>query len=200
MKDKKGKWSLRIGLTVAVAAAVCVVVPAIALAADNASTNTAVTVNVAKNVTLSATPSITMAPDPSINGGVASADVLLQVKTNNRSGYTVTASDDTLTDGSQTFSPVSTGGVGSWPGANYFGAQAAKTYDDANIVFSSAYDGGNWVGYNGAGKSGTKALVWTGTGRTNRDEVTLTNQVQVDWTMAAASYADTIYYTAAASL
>jgi hypothetical protein len=198
MRNRKGKWSLRIGVMAAVAAAVCVV-PVIAVAANNATGATNVTVNVAKNITFSATSVIAMAPDPSLAGGRASADVLLQVKTNDKAGYTVAASDKTTGLSStispiETFTPVATAGAASWPGANHFGAQAATA--DENVTFSAPYTGANWVGYNNAGPAGTQAIVWTGTGKTNLDEVTLTNQVEVDWTMGADTYTDTIYYTA----
>lgn len=89
---------------------------------------------------------------------------------------------------------VSTGptvGVASFP-AKGFGASAVLTTGGTDgVAMASGLGGSNWVGYP---TSAANFLTATGPTGNSADTLVVTNQVNVDYTVPAGSYSDTINY------
>ena len=176
---------------------------------DNATTaavnfglsSTGVTTSVGQTLTFTNdTPSFNLAVDPTGLSLNQSQAVTLTVKTNAHAGYTLAAYDTGLTQASVYTIPAITAGPGTGLGtfpAKGFGASATVSgggTDSATLAAGLA--GGNWVGYPTAGATFLSATAPTGN---TADTLVLTNQVTVDYTVPAGTYADTINYVATPS-
>jgi len=152
-----------------------------------ANGTTAVTVIVPESMTFANnTTAFTMLPVP--GGSAVTQAVQLSVQTNAKSGYTLSASNTALTNGTTTIAEMGTGGAASLT-IDQFAAQGAAT-GGASMV--AAYGSSHYVGY---GSSATTiATDGSATGATT-DTVTLTNALQIDYAIADGTYASTITYT-----
>lgn len=164
-------------------------------------TNTALTATVAKSFSFAAdTSAFQLGLDPSLP---ALADqtqpVVLSIKTNANSGYTVGVSDSATglqssAAGNPVLAKASTGKATSviWPGADKFGYSVTGT----GATVDPAFTGSKFAGYTSAGET-----IATRTGPTGAtaDAITINNRVAVDYAAPAGDYTDTITYTAAAN-
>jgi len=148
---------------------------------------TAVTVAVPESMTFANnTTAFTMLPVP--GGSAVTSAVQLSVQTNAASGYTLSASNTALTNGTTTIAEMGTGGAASLT-IDQFAAQGAAT---GGASMAAAYGSSHYVGY---GSSSTQiASDGSATGATT-DTVTLTNALQIDYAIADGSYSSTITYT-----
>lgn len=168
------------------------------------SSNTAVTVQVARSLTFTNdTPSFTLLMDPSLP---ALADetrvVTVSVTTNAGQGYTLAAADAGLkaTSGGTTYQvPAASAGTGTGVAssafaANTFGVSAALTAGGTSLAAlqGALATTGNYVGYTTGGQSLLVATKPTGN---SGDKLALTNRVKIDYTTPAGKYTDTITYT-----
>jgi len=166
------------------------------------SSSTTATVTVAQTLTFTNdTPSFSLSVDPTGTANNMSKAVTLSVLTNAGSGYTLAASDTGLTMVSPAFTipKVSVGpgtGVGTFP-ANGWGASATLTGSGGHgAAMATGLSGGQFVGYPAAPATFLSATGPTGA---TADTLVLTDQVQVDYTVPAGTYTDTITYVATPS-
>ena len=165
------------------------------------SSNTAVTVAVAKSLTFTNdTPSFTLLMDPSLAAlSDETKTVTLTVKSNAGSGYTLAVLDTGLKVGSYQIPAVSSGtsvGVASGSfGANKFGYSETVTPGGASgaAAQGALATAGNYVGYitTAGGQNAVSAPGPTGN---TADSIAITNRVKIDYTTPAGTYADTVSY------
>ncbi|HXW33569.1 MAG TPA: hypothetical protein VEJ87_03255 [Acidimicrobiales bacterium] len=167
--------------------------PAINLAANN----TAVTVSVGKSLTftinntayeLDMDPSLPVLADQSFTVG-------LTVLTNAHSGYTLVVNDNATglqssASGGPVIPKVSTGKATAvaWPGAPNWGYTVTGT----GATIDPDFSGGKYAGYTSAGEEIASRSGATGA---TADTITITNQVAIDYSVAAGIYTDTLTYT-----
>jgi hypothetical protein len=162
---------------------------------------TGVTTSVGQTLTFSNdTPSFSLAVDPTGLSLSQAQAVTLTVKTNAHAGYTLAAYDTGMAQGVvYTIAAVTAGpgtGLGTFP-AKGFGAQATMTTGGTDgATLAAGLAGSNWVGYPLAGATFLSATGPTGT---TADTLVLNNQVDVDYTVPAGTYTDTINYVATPS-
>lgn len=167
--------------------------PAVTLA----STNTAVTVTIAKSLTFTINnTAFELDMDPSLAAlADQTASVGLTVQTNARSGYTLTIGDNatglqSAVTGNPVIAKVSTGKATSvtWPGAPNWGYTVTGT----GATIDAAFSGAKYAGYTTAGEQIASRAGPTGG---TADTITIANRVAIDYTVPAVLYTDTLTYT-----
>ena len=159
------------------------------------STNLNVTVGQTLTFTNS-TPQFAVTVDPSMMNSVQSQVIVLTVKTNAASGYSLEASASGLSRSTPPFTipNVTSGptlGVASFP-ASGFGTSATLTTGGTDgATLAAGLSGGDFVGYPTAAAS---LLTATGPTGNTTDTLTITDEVGVNYTVPEGSYSDTITY------
>jgi len=159
--------------------------------------STIATVTVAQTLTFSNdTAALSFFVSPTGPAASMSKAVTLTIQTNASTGYTLAASDTGLSCASPAYTipDVTSGpgtGLGTFP-ANGFGCSATLTTGGTDgAAVASGLTSGQWVGYPA---SPATFLSATGPTGASTDTLVLTDQVQVDYTVPAATYTDTITY------
>lgn len=163
------------------------------------ATNTAVTVQLAKSLTFTIdTTAFELDLDPSLPAlADQTQNIGLTVQTNANSGYTLVVNDlatglQSPAAGNPTIAKVSTGKATSltWPGAPKWGYTVTATGATADGAFSGA----KYAGYvSGAGEQVASRPNATGG---SADTITIADRVAIDYTVPAATFTDTVTYTA----
>ena len=161
------------------------------------SSSTTAQVSVGRTLTFTNdTPSFTMSLDPTGLSTNQTQPVVLTVQTNASGGYSLAASDTglSMTGPAFTIPGVTAGpgtGVASFPSSG-FGVSAVLSGGGTDgAALAAGLSGNKWVGYPVAAAN---FLTTTGPTGATADTLTLTNQVNVDYTMPAGTYNDTITY------
>ena len=142
------------------------------------SSSTTAQVSVGRTLTFTNdTPSFTMSLDPTGLSTNQTQPVVLTVQTNASGGYSLAASDTGL---SMTGPAFTIPGVTAGPGTG------VASFPSSGFGVSAVLSGG--------GPGGANFLTTTGPTGATADTLTLTNQVNVDYTMPAGTYNDTITY------
>ena len=150
-----------------------------------ANNQTAVTIVIPESMTFTNdTSAFTLIPVPS--GSAATKAVTLTVQTNAKSGYSLTASNTSLTNGTQTLAEMTTSGAASLV-LDQFAAQGTCT----GCTIAAPYNSSNYVGYGSSATAVASHGVATGT---TADTVVLTNAIQVDYGAGEGSFTSTITY------
>ena len=163
--------------------------------------STSATTSVGQTLTFTNdTPSFSLAVDPTGLSLSSDQQVTLTVKTNAHAGYTLAAYDTGMTQATVYTIPAvtagPTAGLATFP-AKGFGAAATLTSGGTDsATLASGLTGGQWVGY-----PSTAATFLSATGPTGNtaDTLVLDNQVDVDYSVPAGTYNDTINYVATPS-
>ena len=161
------------------------------------ASSTAASMPVAQPLTFTnANTSYSLQVDPAGLSLSQSQDVVLTVQTNAASGYSLAAYDTglSMTGPAFTVPAVTSGpgtGVATFPGKG-FGVSAGFTSGGTDgAALAGGLTGGKWVGYP---SSAVNFLTATGPTGVTPDTLTLTNQVDVDYTVPSGTYNDTISY------
>ncbi len=122
--------------------------------------------------------------------------VVLTVQTNAASGYSLAAYDTglSMTGPAFTVPAVTSGpgtGVATFPSKGFGVSAGLTTGGSDGATLAGGLTGGKWVGYPSAA---VNFLTATGPTGLTADTLTLTNQVDVDYTVPAGTYNDTINY------
>ena len=161
------------------------------------ASSTAASMPVAQTLTFTNnTTSYNLQVDPAGLSLSQAQAVVLTVQTNAASGYSLAAYDTglSMTGPAFTVPAVTVGpgiGVATFPGKG-FGVSAGLTSGGTDgATLAGGLTGGKWVGYPSAA---VNFLTATGPTGLTADTLTLTNQVDVDYTVPAGTYNDTINY------
>jgi hypothetical protein len=166
------------------------------------ASSTGVTVTVGQTLTFTNdTPSFSLSLDPTMLNNLQSQPVVLTVQTNAASGYSLAASDTGLSRSAPAFTipAVSSGpttGVASFPTTGWGASATLGTGGTDGAALAAGLSGGKFVGYP---SSVASFLTATGPTGVTPDTLTLTDEVAVDYTVPAGTYADTITYVATPS-
>ena len=166
------------------------------------SSSTAATVTVAQTLAFTNNmASFSLTVDPTGTANNSSQAVVLTIQTNASSGYTLSASDTGLSRTSPAYTiPAATvgpgTGVATFP-ANAWGCSGSVSGGGTDgATLASGLLSNDFVGYP---SSAAAFLTTTGPTGATADTLTLTDQVQVNYTTPAGSYTDTITYVATPS-
>ncbi len=161
--------------------------------------STSVTVIVAQTLTFTNNmPTFQLAIDPTSLNNVQNQAVILTVQTNAASGYTLAASDTGMSRTAPAYSiaDVTTGptlGVATFPSAGWGASATLAGGGSDGAALAAGLTGGKFVGYP---PSAANFLTATGPTGATPDTLTVTDQVEVDYSVPDGSYSDTITYVA----